>query len=310
VTKNYDVAISFITADEPLALTLQGLLQPPLNVFVYSKRQDELGGKDGIEAFRDVFRNRTQLVVTLFRTPWGQTPWTRVEQTAIEELCLAAGWEHFLFVRLDNTPVPTWVPKPHLYLDLSRFTMSDLAGAIKARLLELGVEIKPPTAAARAAAIARSAEFDKETDRLLGDPGVFNSACEELKDALTEIAGDVAAETGWQVVTGTPYYIGGFMVATRGRTFQLSTQKMYVNSAREAYAEVAEYPLNWPLAEPGKQYGITQQTFDQRRHVARLNLRRLPDLGWCWEIDQRVLPIQAAAEAIMNKLLDGIVSKT
>ena len=75
-------------------------------MFVLSKAQEQLAGRDGIEAFRTVFREQAQLVVILYRPPWGETPWTRVEKTAIEEFAHSEGWERLMFVRLDTGPVP------------------------------------------------------------------------------------------------------------------------------------------------------------------------------------------------------------
>jgi hypothetical protein len=111
----YDVAVSFAWTDEAAALNLKNALEPPLSVFVSSKAQEKLAGRDGNEAFRTVFREQAQLVVILYRPPWGETPWTRVEKMAIEEMTHEKGWERLMFVRLDKSPVPKWVPKPHLY---------------------------------------------------------------------------------------------------------------------------------------------------------------------------------------------------
>lgn len=304
--KDYDVAISFIAQDEGLANELRDALQPPLNVFVYSKRQEELSGKDGIEAFRTVFRDQAQLVVVLFRPPWGETPWTRVEKTAIEELCLDEGWEHLMLVRLEDAPVPKWVPKPHLYLDLRRFTLADLAGAIKARLVELGVEIRIPSAAERAAAMARQEAFDEETVRLIRGPRVVDDAQQALFESVAEVAARVATETGWAVSVGEGYYIGGLIIATRGISLQLSVQR---RRGDDVVVEVVSYNITWPIAEHGKTYGITEEHLRSRSPVTNLKLARLPDLGWCWEMDGRVVPPAAAAEAIVDKLLDLVARK-
>ena len=67
-----------------------------LTCFVYSKRQEDLAGRDGVEAFREVFRHRNSLSVVLHREGWGETPWTRVEETAIRDRCLADGWRHLI----------------------------------------------------------------------------------------------------------------------------------------------------------------------------------------------------------------------
>jgi hypothetical protein len=277
-------------------------------VFVYSKRQEDLAGKDGVEAFRDVFRHRSRLVVLMFRSPWGDTPWTRVEKTAIEELCLEEGWEHLVAVRLDETPLPKWVPKPHLYLDLRTFTLSDLVGAIKGRLLEIGVEIVKPSAAERAAAVRRQQDFDKETAELLGGTGAFNEASNALCDSITAIAKDVSERTGWKIKTGPGYYIGGFIISGMGTTLQLVGKDLYANTARDAYLEIIEYYIAFPIAEAGKRYNLWDEHMKYAT-IKRLDVRRLPDLGWCWEMDGRTYPIPDAADAVVQLFLDRIETK-
>jgi hypothetical protein len=76
---DYDVAISFLSADHGTAVALRELLAPSLRVFEFSSRQEELAGKDGLVEFRKSFRSAARLVVVLFRPGWGETPWTRVE---------------------------------------------------------------------------------------------------------------------------------------------------------------------------------------------------------------------------------------
>jgi hypothetical protein len=83
--KKFDVAISFLLKDEPLALQLHSRLSEIFDVFVYSKNQEELAGTDGLESFRQIFRHNSSLVVVLYRDEWGKTRWTRVEEAAIKD---------------------------------------------------------------------------------------------------------------------------------------------------------------------------------------------------------------------------------
>jgi hypothetical protein len=78
----YDVGISVLHRDEPLALELESQLSPNLKVFVYSKKQEQIAGTDGMESFREVVRSQSRLNVVLFRTGWGETKFTRIELTA------------------------------------------------------------------------------------------------------------------------------------------------------------------------------------------------------------------------------------
>lgn len=184
---DYDVAISFLKQDEGLALRLRDELAP-LKVFVYSKAQEEIAGNDGVEAFRDVFRARSRVALVLYRTGWGKTPWTRVEETAIKDFCLAEGWEHLLFVRLEAAAdVPRWVPESYIYLDFETFGIADLVGAAKAKCAKLGVKLRAPSAADEARKIARTARFKEETEAARNSsPAPFHEAADALYGALDQ----------------------------------------------------------------------------------------------------------------------------
>jgi len=289
-----------------LALQLRDALQPPQSVFVYSKAQEHLAGRDGVEAFRTVFRERASLIVILYAPPWGETAWTRVEKTAIEEFAMEAGWEHLIFVRLkDDQPVPKWVPKPHLYLDLTTFTLQDLVGAIKLRLAELGIEAKPISPAERAAAQAKRRAFDAETIQLLGAlPNDYNITVEGLTKAIEKVAKAVANETGWRVGAGPAAVLGGFIVTAEGQTIQLVSMRKYTNTVDDAYLELREFDCGLTVAQPGQRYFLVKSPEPVRSR--RIPIRRLPELGWCWEIDGRTLSIESAASTIMHVLLDRI----
>ncbi len=56
VTPKYDVAISFLHRDEQFALKIHAGLSERMEVFLYSKKQEELAGTDGLESFREAFR--------------------------------------------------------------------------------------------------------------------------------------------------------------------------------------------------------------------------------------------------------------
>jgi len=303
--EQWDVAISFASRDEALAVQLRDALQPPYKVFVYSKAQEHLAGRDGVEAFREAFRECSTLVVMLYGAPWGETPWTRVEKTAIEEFALDEGWEHLLFVRLRaEDPVPKWVPNPHLHLDMVRFGMADLVGAIKLRLSELGTEARAVSPAERAAAQERQLRFDNETvDMLRNRQGAFEGAVHELLEALKVEAAAVAESAGWHVGVG-PAAVGGFAVTARDRSVRVRSRRRYINSVDDCELEVAVYDGALTIAAPGQAYWTIDEPAPTSTDI--VPLRRIPELGWCWEVRGRALPHPAAAAAILQILLDRI----
>jgi hypothetical protein len=274
---------------------------------VFSKEQEHLAGKDGIEAFRTAFREQATLVVILYAEPWGQTAWTRVEKTAIEELAMDQGWEHLLFVRLKGAePVPKWVPRPHLYLNYTTFGMPDLVGAIKLRLAELGVESKPLSPAVRAAAQERRRAFDAETATLLDrPPWIFDEIANELLEAVRVEAAAISTETGWPVKCGPAALIGGFAVTAQNQSLQIISGRRALNSMDDTYLKLNEYDESLTIAQPGVGYYSPMREI-QSVKTRRMQIKRLPDLGWCWELDDRVLPIAGAAQAVIHVLLDRI----
>src|SRR4051794_8510262 len=118
----YDVAFSFLAGDEALAAQLTDLLQDRLKVFLYSRRQGEIAGTDGEKTFNAVFGEQARLVVVLYRSGWGQTPWTRIEETAIRNRAYEHGYDFVKFIPLDDNPsVPKWLPKTQLWFGLKRW---------------------------------------------------------------------------------------------------------------------------------------------------------------------------------------------
>ena len=65
----YEVAFSFLQDDEQLALEIADRIRDrvSIGVFVYSERQDELVGTDGVDSFSTIFAEEARIVVILYR---------------------------------------------------------------------------------------------------------------------------------------------------------------------------------------------------------------------------------------------------
>ena len=79
----YDLALSLRDEDERIAQVLIRLLPGDLSVFLYSTRQKELVGDDGVDAFSAVFAREARTVAVLHRRGWRRTRWTAIEEGAI-----------------------------------------------------------------------------------------------------------------------------------------------------------------------------------------------------------------------------------
>jgi hypothetical protein len=193
----YDVAISFLSQDEPLAAELYSELRKNLLVFFSPKNQEQLAGTDGLVTFRQAFLSQSRLVVILYRSGWGETPWTGVEELAIKErLLLGKGGRNWLLlVNLDSSPCPLWVPKHAIWLDYNKYS-KDLAGAIKLRVQELGGELTVETAvdkARRMTAIA-AAEVERENKLSLQGRDAVLSESAKLYDLVERMIKQIAQE--------------------------------------------------------------------------------------------------------------------
>ena len=154
----YDVAFSFLKEDLNLAQEINDLIQDRVSTFIFTDRQDELIGQDGMTRFPEVFGKEARIVVVLYREAWGTTPWTRVEQEAIRERVLLEGPDFTVFVSLDRKK-PVWLSRTQMWYDISAFQAKGAAAVITKRVTEYGGAIREETVEDRAARQQREIDF-------------------------------------------------------------------------------------------------------------------------------------------------------
>ena len=164
----YDVAISFLSVDGPLAAAVCSGLGEGLKVFFYPRNQEALAGTNGLESMREPFLpENSRVVVVLYRDRWGQTQWTGVEEIAIRDRCLKDKFQSLLFLMLDNTSVPpAWLPHTHVRFNYAEFGLEQALGAIKARVKERGGAITPLTPLRRAELYKQEQEYFEDRKNL------------------------------------------------------------------------------------------------------------------------------------------------
>jgi hypothetical protein len=163
----YDAAISFLNDDLGMAQRLRDGLAPHVRVFLYADRQQEIAGSDGLVTFRAAFRSDARLIIVLFRSGWGETPWTRIEQQAVEERFLKEGPSFLFFVMLDRiSQPPPWLPEYLIRFSMEDYGVDQAIGAIKFRLREMGANFRHETVIERAVRTEEIARFNEETYRL------------------------------------------------------------------------------------------------------------------------------------------------
>lgn len=153
----YDVAISFLHQDLEHAHDLADRLEG-LHVFVYDRYSEELLGGDGMVRFGRIFSREACLAVILYRAGWGNTDWTSFEETHISGRAFKNRMRTFFIVRLDNVPLPDWVPETHIYATEAKDSREAQAVAIRFRAAELGAVRREVTVAEKLLAEARRGE--------------------------------------------------------------------------------------------------------------------------------------------------------
>lgn len=201
----YDVALSFLQQDEELATKLNDLLQDRVSTFLYSRKQETVAGTDGEKTFNRVFGSNARIVVVLYRSGWGSTPWTRIEETAIQNRAFDEGYNFVILIPLEHPPqAPPYFPKTRIWIGLERWGLEGAASAVEARVQEAGGMPHEETVEERAARFKRQIEAEQDRKRFLNSHEGVKAAREETENlftAIDQIALNVSTETGFEFNT-------------------------------------------------------------------------------------------------------------
>jgi hypothetical protein len=193
----FDLAISLLDSDLKTAEQIRGALPTDCRVFLYSERQKELAGSDGIESFTAAFRRDSRLVLVLARKKWGETKWTRIEKTAITNRGYEGGYDFLLVVPLEADSIPDWVPAPRIWADLQRLGASGVAAVVEERLRQLGAVSTTESVEELNAKIERQQQQERDREGFLQSvAGVraADTAFAELKEQLRAFAKTIGAD--------------------------------------------------------------------------------------------------------------------
>ena len=236
----YDVAFSFVVEDEEIATSLNDRIQDRVKTFLYSRRQEELAGKDGVDEFTKVFAEEARTVVILYRKKWGTTPWSGIEETAIKNRTLEdpQGHDFYLVIPTEKgSNVPKWVPKVQIWYDLERFGIEGAAAIIEKRVRDGGGAPHEETPAQRAARFERAREAESRRYVFLrGEAGVL--AAKQEMEKVCQLFASQAEEiqnSGVQVVVTRPAgYPGSIVLSANGISLSSGQTIRYLNSLEES----------------------------------------------------------------------------
>ena len=240
-----DVAFSFLARDEAVALEISRMMQASARTFVFSERQKELAGTDGVVQFTKLFQDRAKLVVVLYRDGYASTKWTRIEESAITSRGLNLGWDSLFLISLDGAR-PKWLPASRLWYGIEQFGARFAAEVILARLHDLVQAGRPESLVEQARAVSRQIASRVDGDRWRSSEDGVKAALEELTDLRmilqqqADAISEVSADLRMQFFEPEANVIG-IRLARAKTTFGWINQ--YSNTIREAYLFVREQVL-------------------------------------------------------------------
>ena len=296
----YDVAISFLSGDEPLALELHERLSPQLDVFVYSKKQEAIAGTDGLETFRQVFRSNSRLVVVLYRDGWGATPWTRVEETAIKDRALQEGWDWLLFVMLDATSTPPkWLPESNVRLSLPAYGLDQVVGAIKVRAQGVGSVFRREDAVERAKRLEQRTAARAAREQLLHSDAGVKAAQEAVHALYVEVDRLVAGirEQSPKLSVDVGIQNPRCVITTGAASVTLYWHQRYANTLNDSGLAVREFAGR--VALPGREGTVIEEPRELSEALYVFDVT--PDLGSCWrsqEGDRHLTSVELADHCV------------
>lgn len=282
----YDVAFSFLAQDEPLATQLAGDLDDRHKVFLYSKQQENLAGKDGELAFNEVFSKQARAVVILYRQGWGKSPWTRIEETAIRNRGYDHGYEFALFIPVDDAPIPPYFPRHRLWIGLARFGVQSAAAVIDARIQDLGGEPHAPSLEERAARAQKLADFKVFRTQYLQSIEGVQAADASFSELLRRFSQRISA-----IQLNAPYLrldpkfyrhmnVNMMVVLGSGPALKVAWHLQYANSLDGSYIEAtiwSGHPQVPGLFEPGLEAHPSQ--------ALRLTPDLIPGNHFLWRLE-------------------------
>ena len=296
----------FLKDDVVLAERLREGLSPHLRVFVFSDRQEEIAGTDGLETFRDVFRCDSRLVVVLFRTGWGETPWTRIEQQAITDRFLKEGPDFLFFIMVDSkSNPPPWLPENRIRFNLEDFGIDQAVGAIKLRVNELGGSFRKESIAEIAIRSQTIAAFNRETSTLMNSETGVKQASESASSLLSHI--EQCALEAKNAAPGLDIEVCGQVLCLGIRSPRASVKVTWVNAysniLQDSYLCVEFFRCKIIL--PGE--NLYYIMGPPKVHVMHKFLpERVHGLGWCWRDDRVTRSSPQLAEYILGTFLEEI----
>jgi hypothetical protein len=303
----YDVAFSFLQDDEQLVLEIADRVRGRVNpyTFVYTERQSELVGTDGMETLSRLFAQEARVVVVMYREGWGETNWTRIEQDAIRNRAFDQGWDFSIFVILDKpATLPAWLPKTRLQFGFERYGIDGLASVIEERVQDKGGTVHTESVVDYASRLNKENDYKRQKGGWYSSQDGVTQAAEEARrlfGELERISSEITSKFPDVSISFEASY-GDRVLYSRGISLGLAwSTGMYLNTLEGSYLIVKlfkgrvsfrPYTLSKPELIEDTRYDI--------------DLDRTLRLGWREQRgEKRFYTSEQLADALIRHLLDA-----
>jgi hypothetical protein len=304
----FDVAISFLAADEKIASQIKSSLAG-LNVFFYPHNQEELVATNGMESMREPFVT-SRVNVILYRERYGNTPWTGVELSAIQDSCLNTRFQSLVFAQLEkDDQKPLWLPDTHIRCVLGDFTLDQLVGAIKLRVQERGGEVVKVSPLELAKRFRQEELLRQDEKRFFRDhPFIEGTAAKVIDELMKELMAQVEhikAEVGSQWMCGYESEGAGVRGVLRyGRVaLEVRWRQIYTNVMEDVALECTEYNGAVVLRSENQVPYYEPQKLGQKKYYPALNMSR--EMRW---IDKSKPEQLMSNGDVVEKLIEQFLS--
>ncbi|MEO5799632.1 MAG: hypothetical protein ABIZ70_06940 [Gemmatimonadales bacterium] len=303
MNSDYDVAFSYLAEDEALANTLSSRLRERYSVFHFPEAQKEIAGRDGIEVFGRVFGRDARVCVVLYRSTWGHTKWTRIEETAIKERALEQGWEFLLVISLDGGQSPVWLPKTKIWLGYEAYGADAAIGAIDSKIAEAGGVPVTESPGDKARRIGELSERRQAREVFLACSRGLVLAGDEVRHLQTHLERHVSEIVRAPGMAGVRF-IGATTSVTAVSSPALSVSfgwhTPFQSSLHDAALTVRYYDgLYLPQA-----YGGGPQLIEE--HVYIFSLGSDDEPQWMQLHDSQLISTVALANAALHRIIDAL----
>jgi len=140
----YEFGISLCNEDLEMAREIVRLSEISKDkIFLYESNQEDLIAKNAVVRFTSTFKNDCRVIVVIHSSQYGLTRYTSLEQDAITERILSERNKRFLlFVKIDDSDLPSWYDEHYIYLKKSVYTLEQIAKYIDHKVREQGGDFK------------------------------------------------------------------------------------------------------------------------------------------------------------------------